>query len=623
MADADPTALTQTFGFQAEVAKLLHMMVHSVYSEREVFLRELVSNAADAIDRRRYEGQTNPALLHDGEPGITIEANAAARTLVIHDTGIGMTRQDLIDNLGTIARSGTQRFVQAAKDGQGGSAPELIGQFGVGFYAAFMVADTVQVVSRHAGESEAWAWASDGLGAFTLTPADRDAAGTTITLHLKEDAAEYLEKPRLTHILKTYSDHIPVAVALSVDGAMAEPVTSGQALWTRPKSEITADDYASFYRTVGTAWDKPLRTLHFRAEGKLEYTALLFTPETPPFDLYDPARPSHARLYVKRVFITDECATLLPPYLRFLRGVVDAQDLALNISREMLQSNPVLAAMRKAITGRVLSDYAKMAEAEPEAFTTLWERYGRVLKEGLYEDGERHTELLKLARFRSTAVEGWTSLADYVSRMQDGQEAIFVLAADTPNPSSPQLEGFKAKGLEVLLLTDPVDDFWLGMVEDFEGKPFKSITKADAAEGLDKAETSDEQQAALARLIAVMKGALGDAVKDIRPSARLTSSPACLVADETDMDLRLARMLKAHDRLGGGAAAPRVLELNPTHPLVAVMAERSGQPGSLDALTLASHLLLDQARILEGEALPDPAGFAGRLNSVLEAFARG
>ncbi len=624
MADRDAVN-SESFGFQAEVARLLHMMVHSVYSEREIFLRELISNAADACDRRRYEALTNPELLGDAPLEITITIDKAARTLTLSDTGIGMSREELIENLGTIARSGTARFMEAAKNADTKtSAPDLIGQFGVGFYSAFMVADKVRVVSRRAGSDEAWAWESDGLGSFTVEPAERDAVGTTITLHMKEDATEFLEKHRLASIIRTYSDHIDIPIKLAEVGETPETANTAQALWTRSKSDIEDKDYIEFYHHISGMYDEPLRTLHYKVEGKLEYTCLLFTPSHAPFDLYDPERKSRVKLYVKRVFITDDCEELLPAYLRFMRGVVDAQDLALNISREMLQYNPVLAAMKKAITGKVLADYAKMAESEPETYLKFWGQFGRVLKEGLYEDFERREELLKLARFKSSAQDGWTSLADYVSRMKDGQKAIYYLTTDEGAARSPQLEGFKARGIEVLLLTDPIDDFWLGVVHEFDGKPFQSITKASSADLSALGEAKDLGEAApegdVSRLIAVMKGVLGDAVKDIRTSERLTDSPVCLVADEGDMDLRLSRMLKAHDRLQ--SVAPRVLEINPRHDLVRQLADRSGQDGQYDTIALASQLLLDQARILEGEPLPDLAAFSKRMSDVLLRLAQ-
>lgn len=639
MADAKPAAHSEesmTTGhteerhdFQAEVARLLHMMVHSVYSEREVFLRELISNAADALDRRRYEALSDASLLGEAPLGVAIRVDPDERTLTISDTGIGMTRQEMIDHLGTIARSGTRAFAASLKEqATEKAAPDLIGQFGVGFYSAFMVADRVEVTSRRAGDatdaggeggSSAWCWQSDGLGAFTIAPADMDAAGTRIVLHLKEDAGEYLEKRRLETIIHTYADHISFPVTLAVNDGEAQTVNAATAIWTRPKSDIGEDEYKSFYRHVGGLFDAPARTLHFKAEGMQEYSALLFTPEQAPHDLYDPARKSRVRLYVRKVFITEDCEALLPAYLRFLRGVVDAQDLPLNISREMLQNIPALAAMKKALTGRVLADYARMADKEPEAFTRIWNAFGPVLKEGIYEDFERRDELLKLARFKSTMSDAPISLSEYVAGMKDGQNAIYYLAADGEKARSPQLEGFRARGINVLLMTDPVDDFWLGIVLAFEDKPFQSITKADASALGDAPEADSPEDAVPAEkldvLIAVLKTALGDRVKSVARSARLTDSPVCLVAAEGDMDLRLQRMLRAQDRLH--QLSPRVLEINPKHPLIRSLAMQAGTENAAAKLTDAALLLLDQARILEGEALPDPAEFADRLNRVL------
>jgi molecular chaperone HtpG len=625
-AGAPESAGAETFEFQAEVAKLLHLMVHSVYSDREVFLRELISNAADACDRRRYEALSDPALMGGESSAITITPDSGASTLTIADNGIGMTRDELIANLGTIARSGTQRYMQALQERQAGEgSPSLIGQFGVGFYAAFMVADRVRVTSRHAGRADAHVWESDGSGAFTIEPADRAEPGTTIVLHMKPDAQEFLEPARLRQIVRSYSDHLAVPVRLASaaregEAATSEPETlnSAQALWTRAKSGIEAKEYESFYQDVAGLYDSPLATLHFRAEGKLEYTALLFTPGQQPYDLFDPARASKVKLYVRRVFITDDCSELLPSYLRFLKGVVDAQDLPLNISREMLQRQPVLGAMKRAITGRVLSDYVKLSENEPETWTKVWELFGPVLKEGLYEDRERQADLLKLARFKSSASEGWTSLSDYVSRMKDGQEKIYYLAGETIS-SSPQLEGYRARGIEVLLLSDPVDDFWVAGTE-FEGKPFESVTRAGSDLGkFAPADGSEGEREALAgsdldRLLAVLKSSLGNRVKDVRPSERLTDSAVCLVAADGDVDLRLAKLLRSHSP--ELASASRILEINPAHRLIRALGALAGKEGTAQRLHDAANLLLAQAILLEGDPLPDPAEFA-RLTSDL------
>lgn len=608
----------ETLNFEAEVSRLLHMMVHSVYSEREVFLRELISNASDACDRLRHAALMQSDLTKD-DPNfaIHIKADKTAQTLTISDNGIGMNREDLKENLGTIARSGTARFMEElSKNKDAKSDVSLIGQFGVGFYSVFMVADKVSVTSQKAGEADAWAWESDGLSGYSITPATRQGRGTTITLHIKDGAKDFLESQKLRQIVRTYSDHIAIPIELDTGDGKAETANTGSALWTRPKSEITKDQYAEFYRHVAGAFDSPQITIHFKAEGRIEYSSLLFVPETPPYDLFDPARRSRVKLYVKRVFITDDVEDLIPGYLRFLRGVVDAQDLPLNISREMLQNNPVVAAMRKAITNKVVSELAKLAKDEPKTYSAFWDNYGKVLKEGIYEDGERREDLLKLARFRSTKSEEPISLDDYVARMKDGQNAIYTISGDSLNAlkTSPQLEGFKAKDIEVLLLTDPVDDFWLSAAPEYAGKSFKSVTRGASdlkAFESDRSEDSHEVK----RLLAVMKSALGETIKDVRTSDRLTSSAVCLVADDEGLDLHIERMLKAHDKLGG--LSPRILEVNPQHPLIQALVKHADDKEKALLIQEATHLLHDQARVLEGETLIDPASFAKRMSDVM------
>ncbi len=613
----------QKHEFQAEVARLLNMMVRSVYSETEIFLRELVSNASDACDRLRYEALTNPSLAEgDTDLRIVITVDPAARTLTIADNGIGMNRDDLIANLGTIARSGTAAFMEKLS-GDSKKDVSLIGQFGVGFYAAFMVADRVDVTSRKAGESQAWKWSSDGQGSYTTEPAERDGRGTTIVLHVREGEEEYLDAHRLRHIVTTYSDHIafPIHLAEVKDGAVTEEesVNKGSALWMRPKAEVTEEQYTAFYRHAGHAFDAPALTLHYRAEGTIDYAALLFVPSERPVDLFDPARKPRVKLYVKRVFITDDTGDLIPGWLRFLRGVVDSEDLPLNVSREMLQNNPVVARMRKAVTGRVVSALEARAKDDPEAFAGIWENFGAVLKEGIYEDGERRGALLRIARFRSTHGDGWVSLEDYLGRMKEGQEAIYYVSATDLAAArrSPHLEGFAARGVEVLLLTDPVDDFWLSTVTEHEGKPFRSVTRggADLSALGEAAEGKTADDGRFTTLIAALREALGEAVKDVRTTDRLTGSAVCLVADDGDMDLNLQRLLKMHNQLGFEAA--RILEINPDHPLIAALAARADRPGALDALKDPALLLLDQARILEGELPADPASFARRMADLM------
>ncbi|MBK4718754.1 molecular chaperone HtpG [Azospirillum sp. YIM DDC1] len=622
----------ERLSFQAEVSRLLDIVAHSLYSEKEVFLRELVSNASDACDRLRYAALTQPELSAD-DPNLKVRliVDKEARTLTVADNGIGMNREDLVENLGTIARSGTAAFMRnlkdSAKEGDAKKDVNLIGQFGVGFYSAFMVADRVEVLTRKAGESQGWRWLSDGKGEFTISDVADLPRGTQITLHLREGDDEYLEEHRLSAIVRKYSDHIAIPILFG-EGEEAKPLNSASALWMRSKTEITADQYKEFYHHVGHAFDDPWLTLHWRAEGAIEYTNLLFVPSSKPFDLFDPKRAHRVKLYVKRVFITDSAEGLLPPYLRFLRGVVDSEDLPLNISREMLQHNPMLAKIRAGITRRVLSELGKKARdtEKAEEYAAFWENFGAVLKEGLYDDYEHRDDLLKLMRFRSTAGDGLVSLEEYLGRMKEGQEAIFTISGDDIETlkRSPQLEGFKAKGVEVLLLTDPVDEFWVPSVGSFQDKPFKSVTRGGAdlgkiQGGEEKPAEEKASEGELTDLLVLLKLTLQDVVKDVRPSERLTDSAVCLVADENDMDMHLERLLKQHKQLGMDApAAKRILEVNPAHPLIKRLAERAKASGAATSLDDAAWLLLDQARIVEGEALPDPAAFARRLASAME-----
>ncbi len=614
-------------GFQAEVARLLDIVAHSLYSDKAVFLRELISNASDACDKLRYLSLTQPALAAD-DPAfrITLSIDEKARTLVVADNGIGMNHDDLVENLGTIARSGTAAFLdQATGDGKKDLA--LIGQFGVGFYSAFMVADEVEVLTRRAGEDAGWRWISDGKGEFTIAPAEAAARGTRITLHLKKDADEFLDPARLRHIVAKYSDHIAVPIRLEAEDK-SETLNSASALWMRGKSEVTAEQHKEFYHHVAHAFDEPWATVHFRAEGKLEYTALLYVPSAKPFDLFNPERKNCLKLYVKRVFIAEACEELLPGYLRFLRGVVDSEDLPLNISREMLQHNPVLATIRAGLTKRVLAELKKKAEGDAASYAGFWTNVGAVLKEGLYEDTEQRGALLGLARFRSTAGnadggDDLVTLADYVGRMKEGQQAIYYITADDLAQArrSPQLEGFAARGIEVLLLTDPVDEFWIPAVAEFEGKPFRSVTRGGA--DLDQVAKADgeskdaaPQPAGTDALVALLRLELKDAVKDVRTSQRLTDSAVCLVADEGDLDIRLERLLKQHKQIDAGAK--RVLEINPAHALIAGLSGRVAAGGNGTELADAAWLLLDQARILQGEPVADPTAFARRLAGVMQ-----
>lgn len=629
--------------FQAEVSKLLHIVANSLYSEREVFLRELISNASDACDKLRYLALTAPELAaDDSDYRITLTVDKAAKCLTIADNGVGMSGEEMEANLGTIARSGTESFVADLKD-EAAKDHSLIGRFGVGFYAAFMVADKVEVLSRKAGGEGAAAWSSDGLGEYEIGPAEKAERGTVITLHLKTDAEEFLEDQRLRHIVKTYSDHISIPIVLITppeddDAAPgSETLNQASALWTRPKNEIEENQYTEFYHHVAHAFDDPWLTVHWRAEGVIEYAALLFVPGQRPFDLFHPDRKNRLKLYVKRVFITDDCEELVPSWLRFVKGVVDCEDLPLNVSREMLQNNPVLAKIKSGLVKRVLSELSKKADKAPEEYAGFWDNFGAVLKEGLYADGDEHRDtLLSLTRFKSTDGDGLVSLAEYVARMKPGQDSIYYITGENHEAvaASPHLEGFKAKGVEVLLLSDPIDDFWISaMFDGFEGKAFKSATRSgtDLSKiGADTEDAEKEKDAAkedadkvaeteLAPFIASLKLALSDSVKDVRESERLTDSACVLVADEGDMDIHLERMLRQHQQVK--EAAPRVLEINPKHGLIKALAAgvKAGKSGM--ELEDAAFLLLDQARIVEGETVIDPHAFARRMSAMMQKAA--
>jgi len=615
----------ETRTFEADVSRLLHLMVHSVYSDRDVFLRELISNAADACERLRYEAISRPELLEDDpKPRIAIAADTDGKKLAVEDNGIGMSRDEMAEALGTIARSGTRAFMERVEAGKAADDAQLIGQFGIGFYSAFMVAERVEVVSRRAGSDEAWLWSSDGKGAYEIGPVPpREAPkrGTRVVLHLMDDAASYTGSWQLERLVKSQSGHVPVPISLvEKPGAEAREIADGTALWARPKSEIKAEEYTDFYRSVAGQYDEPASTIHFRAEGRQEYGVLAFVPGSRPFDLFDQDRKGRMKLYVRRVFITDD-ADLLPRYLRFVRGLVDSADLPLNVSREMIQESPLLAAIRKGVTNRILADLARLAENDADAYAKIWENFGVVLKEGLYEEFERREQLLKLARFRSTASgEGLRSLAEYVSSMKEGQKAIFFMAGDDRArlEASPQLEGFRARGVEVLLLTDPIDSFWPTMSTEWEGKPFRSVTQgaADLSDIplLDDAATPDAEMATeIATFLAFVKTALGDAVSDVKASDRLTESAVCLVAPEHGPDRQFERLLNAAGRLDK-AAAP-ILEINPRHERIAALSRLGKEERAFKED--AAHLLYDEARVLDGDKPADARAFAERLSRLI------
>ncbi|MCP5083724.1 MAG: molecular chaperone HtpG [Alphaproteobacteria bacterium] len=624
--------------FQAEVAKLLHLMVHSVYSERDVFLRELISNAADACDKLRYEAISQPEILAgDTDLQITITADKKAKTLTIADNGIGMNRDELIDNLGTIARSGTKAFMDAVAAGKEKSGEvNLIGQFGVGFYSAFMVADTVEVRSRRAGEKAGWLWTSDGSGSFSVTENEDDPSqGTAITLNIKKEAKEFLEPLKIEKIVRDYSDHVAIPIKL-IEVEKGKPgevrqINEASALWTRAKKDITKEQYREFFGHVSGLFGDPAITIHYRAEGRHEYQVLLFVPAEKPYDLYDPERRGRQKLYVRKVFISED-ADILPPWLRFVRGVIDSEDMPLNISREMLQNNPIVGQIRKAVTKRVLTELKKFAKKDPIAYAGVWSSVGPVLKEGIYEDMERRDELFELARFTTTASTEATpvrTLADYVADMKDNQTAIYYITGEDADAisASPHLEGFRARGVEVLLLSDPIDSFWTANALGYEGKPFRSITQGiadldsidpEAEEGEKETKPKSKiDEEATSSLIAAMKTALGEKVSDVRESKRLTDSPVCLIAGDGGLDRNLEKLLSRQQTPGVQVSAP-VLEINPSHGLVQVLAEQAKKGGDTALVDDAARLLLDQAFILDGEPVGEPMEFAKRMTNIMQ-----
>ncbi|HYP64454.1 MAG TPA: molecular chaperone HtpG [Acidocella sp.] len=582
----------ETRNFGTEVGRLLDLVVHSLYSDREIFLRELVANAADATDKRRFLSLSDEALALPENPAVKIAVDKTARSITIADCGIGMEKEELAENLGTIARSGTAAFAaRQLAEKKPEDKPSLIGQFGVGFYSAFMVADKVEVISRKAGHDEAWEWVSDGKGTYTLKSAAREAAGTTVVLHVKQDAEEFLDAFRIKNIIRKWADHVALPIELQEEGKY-EPVTEGRALWRKPKSEVTAEEYTDFYRHTGHHFDEPWATIHWRAEGTLEFSALLFIPASKPFFPVEERRESKVRLHVKRMFITDE-AKLLPDWLSFVTGVVDTEDLPLNVSRELLQATPVLDKIRKALLNRVLSELKSKAK-EPENFKTFLENFGSVLKEGVYEDTGHAAEIAALLRFASTKEES-TTLDEYVARMPEGQDEIYYLAGDAAHlKKSPQLEGFAEKGYEVLLLGDPIDAFWPERLARYKEKKLTSVSQAG------KLFEAGEVPAEMSALCEKLAASLGSKVSGVGVSARLKDSPAMLAAAEGGPDLAMQRLLRRAGRPIFGPA-PK-LEINPGHRLVQALAGR-------EDVTEAASLLLDLARLQEGDLPEDPAAF--------------
>jgi molecular chaperone HtpG len=612
------TAQKETLGFQAEVKQLLHLMIHSLYSNKEIFLRELISNAADAADKLRFEALANNALYEsDPDLKIRISFDKAARTVTVSDNGVGMSRDEVVQNIGTIAKSGTREFFESLTGDQASDA-RLIGQFGVGFYSSFIVADRVTLATRRAGSSEAVRWECDmanGAGQYSIEPAEKASRGTDVILHLREGEDELLEEHRLKGIVRKYSDHIAIPVLMG-----SETVNQASALWARPKSEITDEQYVEFYKYIGHDFEAPLAWTHNRVEGRQQYTQLLYIPAHAPFDLWDRHQRHGLKLYVRRVFIMDDAEHLLPAYLRFVRGVVDSADLPLNVSREILQQSKDVDAIRAGCAKRVLALLGDLAQKDREKYASFWSEFGRVLKEGIGEDPSNRDEIAKLLRFSSTKSGSETedvSLADYLGRMKQGQDRIYYVTAESflAAKGSPHLEIFTKRGIEVLLLSDRVDEWLVANLREFEGKPLVSVARGEL--GLDKIKgedaAKDHEVGRYKELLVGLKRALGDKVKDVRISERLTESPSCLIADEHDIGGNLARILKA-----AGQKVPDskpILEVNPEHAIVARL-----QPGDARFDAWAG-LLFDQALLAEGGQLEDPAGFVRRTNDLMLSLA--
>ena len=618
--------------FEADTGKILDIVINSLYSEREIFVRELISNASDAIDKKKYLALTNKSINDTSDPfEIKIEVNSKENTLKISDNGIGMDEEDLINSLGTIARSGTKAFLEQFNKSKDDKKEDvnLIGQFGVGFYASFMVADKVEVLSKKAGTDKSWKWISDGKSGYNIEKGEKTNSGTELILHLKKDAKEFLEGTRIQFVVRKYSDHISYPVKMlevSKKDAKEETINEASALWTRAPKDIKEKQYEDFFSHIGAGFGKPLLTMHNNTEGTVSYTNLLCIPSSKPFDLFNPDRKSSLKLYINRVFITDKCDNLIPAYLRFVKGIVDTQDIDLNVSREMLQNNPAVAKISKSLVGKILRELKKIADKDKAKYTQFWNEFGQVLKEGLYEDLERKDTLLELARFSNNENDDLISLEDYVNAMDKNQKDIYYIAADTKSQalSSPHLEGFKSKGIKVLVMADPIDQFWLSMAGQFKEKNFVSITqgeidldniKSDKKDPKNKDTKKDDVDKKFTNLVAHLKASLGQNVKDIRLTSKLTDSPACLVADKGDMDVAMENLMKQRDPNYQGA--PRILEINPEHALVEKMNKLLSDKKHNNLVDDAGTLLFEQARMMEGKLPSDPTKFAKIMNNFL------
>ncbi len=610
--------------FQTEVSQLLKLMINSVYSEKEVFVRELVSNASDACDKLRYLSNTKEKLIKD-DPNFKIQITIDKKNnlITISDNGIGMNKKDLVSNLGTIARSGTAHFLKELSESKTKDL-SLIGQFGVGFYSAFMVASQTKVTTRKAGENKLWIWTSDGESSFTIEESEdsnllESNRGTSIELTLTKESKEYLDKDRIENIIKRYSDHISIPIYVS-DGSekkdeKIDSVNSASAIWTRPKNKITEEQYKEFYNHAGQMFDDPWMTSHYKAEGKIEYTVLNFIPSTKPFDLYDPARENRLKLYVKRVFITDNCPELIPPYLRFLRGIIDSEDLPLNISREMLQNNPVVTKIRSSLVKRTISDLKKKIDKDRESYEKFWENFGPVLKEGIYEDFERKDSILEISLFKNSKSKKLITLNEYIESMGKKQKDIYFMTGDSYENiiNNPSLEGYKSRDINVLILDDPVDSFWTSSTPLYQEKSLKSVTRGmDDLNKIDGEKKDDKNEKSVEPLINLLKEKLKEKVKDVRVSSRLTDSPVCLVSDEGAMDPQLEKILQQHNQLNQGLSL-KVMEINPQHKLIKKLAKMSKDKASISEVENISILLYEQSKILDGEKPSDPVEFSKKL----------
>ena len=608
--------MSDKMSFQADVSKMLNIVVNSLYSEKQIFLRELISNASDACDKLKYLALTKPGIAKEsGQMKIKITPDAASNTLTVSDNGIGMNKEDLINHLGTIAKSGTAEFVKNVAEN--GSAVELIGQFGVGFYAAFMVADKVEITTRKAGEEEAWKWTSNGVDGFEISAAKRESNGTDIKLFLKADAKDYVDTIYLRQIIRTYSDHISYPIVLDLGKAGEETVNTASALWTRHKSEITKDQYKEFYHHISHNFDDPWLTLHFKAEGNIEYTGLLFVPSAAPYDLFQPDRKNSLKLYVNKVFISDKIEELMPNYLRFVKGVIDSADLQLNISREMLQHSPLIEKIKHGVVSRILKELKRRTK-DYDDYMTFWKNFGIVLKEGIYEDFSNREEIAGLSYFSSTfSDDKLTTLDEYIARAKEGQKAIYYITGDDVKvlKNNPQLEAFFEKGIEVLLLTDPIDEFWPQVLPNYKGFAVKHITQAEADMGW-KREEAKADEGSLKKLTDLMSEMFKNEVGKVTTTEKLTKSPVSLTVENGQMSLHLERLMRNHQQQTAFAST-RILELNPYHPLIIKLADMSMDEGKRAQVEDVAKLLLDQAKIAEGEAVSDPSFFSEKMSDFI------